>query len=53
MNSSELKHAQKSIKRAREQRNATTNNDEFDYWQGIMEFYLDLLAQHLQTGEKK
>jgi hypothetical protein len=44
---------QKAIKRAREQRNATTTNEEFDYWHGVMEFYLDKLAQYLQTGDKK
>jgi hypothetical protein len=35
------------IKRAKEQRNATTNNEDFDYWHGIMEYH----TNKLKTGE--
>jgi hypothetical protein len=49
MNSTELKHIHSAIKRAKSQRNATTNNEDFDYWQGILEQY----QNKLQTGEKK
>jgi lipid II:glycine glycyltransferase (peptidoglycan interpeptide bridge formation enzyme) len=47
MNSTELKTFRQLAKKAREQRNATTNNEEFDYWQGIMEHY----ENKLKTGE--
>lgn len=53
MNSTELKHIHSTIKRARSQRNATTNNEDFDYWHGIMEYYLEILGKGLKTGEKK
>ena len=36
-------------RRAREQRNATTTNEEFDYWHSIMEQY----ESKLKTGESK
>jgi hypothetical protein len=49
MNSKERKQVQSLIKRAREQRNATTNNDDFDYWHGVYEHYLSVL----KTGESK
>jgi hypothetical protein len=48
MNSKELKTLHSLIKRARSQRNATTNNEDFDYWQGILEQY----ENKLTTGEK-
>jgi DNA-binding FadR family transcriptional regulator len=49
MNSAERKQIQTMIKRARSQRNATTNNEDFDYWQGILE----QCENKLQTGENK
>ena len=49
MNSAERKVVQQYIKRAREQRNATTNNEDFDYWHGVYEHYLSVL----KTGEIK
>ena len=36
-------------RRAREQRNATTNNEDFDYWHGIMEQY----ENKLKTGDRQ
>lgn len=48
MNSTERKQIQRLVKRARDQRNATTNNEDFDYWQQQYEHYLSLL----KTGEK-
>lgn len=47
MQSKELKQLHSAIKRARSQRNATTNNEDFDYWQGILEQY----EKKLKTGE--
>jgi hypothetical protein len=47
----ELKQIHSAIKRARSQRNATTNNEDFDYWQGIMEHHLERLGVLLKTGE--
>lgn len=49
MNSLERKLIQQRIKRAREQRNATTTNEDFDYWQGVYEEELN----RLKTGEMK
>lgn len=49
MNSLERKLTQQRIKRAREQRNATTNNEDFDYWHAIYEEELN----KLKTGEMK
>lgn len=48
MNSTERNQIYATIKRARSQRNATTNNEDFDYWQGILEQY----ENKLKTGEK-
>ena len=53
MNDKELKRLHSAIKRARSQRNATTNNEDFDYWHGIMEHHLEILGVLLKTGEKK
>lgn len=47
MNTTDLKATRKLIKRAREQRNASITNEDFDYWQGIMEHY----ENKLKTGE--
>jgi hypothetical protein len=47
----ELKRLHSIIKRARSQRNATTNNEDFDYWHGIMEYHLEKLGVLLKTGE--
>jgi hypothetical protein len=52
MDNKELKRIHSAIQRARSQRNATTNNEDFDYWHGIMEHHLDKLATLLKTGEK-
>jgi hypothetical protein len=49
MNSTERRQIQRLAKRARDQRNATTDNESFDYWQGVMESLLN----QLQTGENK
>jgi very-short-patch-repair endonuclease len=49
MNSTERRQLQRLAKRARDQRNATTDNESFDYWQGVME---NLLNQ-LKTGDTK
>lgn len=49
MNSTERKNLQRLVKRAREQRNATVNNEDFDYWHQQYEYYLSLL----KTGETK
>lgn len=49
MNATERKVIQQYIKRARDQRNATTNNEDFDYWHGVYEHYTLLL----KTGETK
>jgi hypothetical protein len=43
VNSAERRFIQKNIKRARAQRNATTNNEDFDYWNNLYEHYLSLL----------
>jgi hypothetical protein len=43
------KAIKKHIKRAREQRNATTNNEDYDYWHGVYEYYTLLL----KTEENK
>jgi hypothetical protein len=53
MNDKQIKRIHSAIKRARSQRNATTNNEDFDYWQGIMEHHLETLGVLLKTGEKK
>jgi len=47
MNTTERKEIEKYIKRAREQRNATKSNEDFDYWHGVYEHYTLLL----KTGE--
>jgi hypothetical protein len=47
MNDKERMQIQRLARRAREQRNATKDNESFDYWQGVME---NLLNQ-LKTGE--
>jgi hypothetical protein len=49
MNMKEMKATRLIIKRARDQRNASTNNEDFDYWHAIMEQY----ENKLQTGESK
>jgi hypothetical protein len=49
MNSTERKQIEKYIRRARDQRNATNTNETFDYWQGVMEHYMQLL----KTGDNK
>jgi hypothetical protein len=49
MNSLEMKATRTLAKRAREQRNASTNDQDFDYWHGIMEQY----ENKLKIGEKK
>lgn len=51
MNSTERKQIHSAIKRARSQRNATTNNEDFDYWQGILDYHLERLGVALKTGE--
>jgi hypothetical protein len=51
MDNKELKRLHSAIKRARSQRNATTTNEDFDYWHGIMEYHLDKLATLLKTGD--
>jgi len=43
MTDAERKFIQKNIKRARMQRNATTNNEDFDYWNNLYEHYTLLL----------
>ena len=43
MTNAERKVIQQNIKRAREQRNATKSNEDFDYWQGVYEHYTLLL----------
>jgi hypothetical protein len=48
MNSTERKQIEKFIRRARDQRNATNTNETFDYWQGVMEHYIEAL----KTGEE-
>ena len=37
MTGAERKFIQQQIKRAKEQRNATTNDEDFDLWHGILE----------------
>jgi len=49
MNSAERKVIQQRIKRAKEQRNATISNEDFDYWHALYEHYTSLL----KTGENK
>lgn len=49
MNMKEMKATRLIIKRARDQRNASTTNEDFDYWHGIMEQY----ENKLKTGENK
>jgi len=49
MNSTERNFIQRQVKRARMQRNATTSNEDFDYWNKLYEHYLLLL----KTGESK
>ena len=49
MTGAERKHLHQQIKRAKEQRNATTNNEDFDLWHGILEE----LQNKLTTGENK
>ena len=51
MSDTELKRLHSIIKRARSQRNATTNNEDFDYWHGIMEYHLEKLGVLLKTGD--
>lgn len=53
MSDKQIKRLHSAIKRARSQRNATTNNEDFDYWHGMMEHYLEKLGELLKTGEKK
>jgi len=47
MNTTDYKVSRQLAKRAREQRNASTTNEEFDYWQDVMEHY----ENKLKTGE--
>jgi hypothetical protein len=47
MNDKERMQIQRLARRAREQRNATKDNESFDYWQGVMESLLN----QLKTGE--
>jgi hypothetical protein len=49
MNPLEMKATRTLAKRAREQRNASTNDKDFDYWHEIMEQY----EYKLKTGESK
>jgi len=49
MNSQEMQATRTLIKRAREQRNASTTNEWFDYWHEIMIKY----ETKLKTGENK
>ena len=49
MNPKERELIQKVIKHARKQRNASTNNEDFDYWHGILEQKLN----ELKTGETR
>jgi hypothetical protein len=49
MNDTERRQIQRLARRAREQRNATKDDESFDYWQGVME---NLLNQ-LKTGDNK
>jgi len=49
VNSTERKKIQRLAKRARDQRNATTDDESFDYWQGVMESLLN----QLKTGDSK
>lgn len=51
---SALTTAKKNARRAREQRNATTNNEDFDYWHGIMVQYEQQIRNiFLKTGDNK
>jgi hypothetical protein len=45
MDNKELKQIHALIRRAKSQRNATTNNEDFDYWHGILEQYQNKLRQ--------
>jgi hypothetical protein len=45
MNTQEMKATRTLAKRAREQRNASTNDKDFDYWHEIMEQYENKLRQ--------
>jgi hypothetical protein len=49
MNATEMKATRKLAKRAREQRNATKTNDDFDYWHKILNEY----ELQLKTQENK
>ena len=51
MKDKEIYTARKLYIRARKQRNATTNDQDFDYWQGIMDYQQEILATLLKTGE--
>jgi hypothetical protein len=53
MENKELKQLHSIIRRARSQRNATTNDKDFDYWHEIMEYHLEKLGVLLTTGEKQ
>jgi len=47
MQVTELKATRQLIKRARDQRNASLTNEDFDYWHSVMEYY----ENKLKTGE--
>ena len=49
MQVTELKATRQLIRRAREQRNASLTNEDFDYWHSVMEYY----ENKLTTGEKQ
>lgn len=51
---STLTQARKNARRAREQRNATTNDQDFDLWHGIMlEWEAKIKELLLKTGDNK
>jgi hypothetical protein len=43
MNTTERRQCERLARRAREQRNATKSDEDFDYWHGVYEHYLLLL----------
>ena len=49
MQVTELKTTRQLIKRARDQRNASLTNEDFDYWHSVMEYY----ENKLKTGEQQ
>ena len=47
MDTIDYKATRQLIRRAREQRNASLTNEDFDYWHSVMEYY----ENKLKTGE--